>query len=154
MIDIVSADSFLENVREMGSLFKQGLENFREKYEMTRMLFDAFPDSHEEAAEILARKLDRSEEEILEELYKPWAKRKVAAGHWPAEIERHEERKHQARIVAARLILRYLELSGVSPVRIKEELDNRNYYTTHLDGDDVRDALNADLGFFVKNLES
>jgi len=31
--------------------------------------------------------------------------------------------------------------------RIKEELDNRGYNTTHLDGDDVRDALNQDLGF-------
>ena len=31
--------------------------------------------------------------------------------------------------------------------RIKEELDNKGYYTTHLDGDDVRGALNADLGF-------
>ncbi len=31
--------------------------------------------------------------------------------------------------------------------RIKEELDNRGYNTTHLDGDDVRGALNADLGF-------
>lgn len=31
--------------------------------------------------------------------------------------------------------------------RIKEELDNRGYHTTHLDGDDVRGALNEDLGF-------
>ncbi|MFH1996723.1 MAG: adenylyl-sulfate kinase [Candidatus Omnitrophota bacterium] len=31
--------------------------------------------------------------------------------------------------------------------RIKEELDNRGYNTTHLDGDDVRGKLNADLGF-------
>lgn len=31
--------------------------------------------------------------------------------------------------------------------RLKEELDNRGYNTTHLDGDDVRGALNADLGF-------
>ncbi len=31
--------------------------------------------------------------------------------------------------------------------RIKEELDNKGYVTTHLDGDDVRGALNADLGF-------
>lgn len=31
--------------------------------------------------------------------------------------------------------------------RIKEELDNRGYITTHLDGDDVRGALNEDLGF-------
>jgi adenylylsulfate kinase len=32
-------------------------------------------------------------------------------------------------------------------VRLKEELDNRGYSTVHLDGDDVRTALNADLGF-------
>ncbi len=31
--------------------------------------------------------------------------------------------------------------------RLKEELDNRGYNTTHLDGDDVRGALNEDLGF-------
>jgi adenylyl-sulfate kinase len=31
--------------------------------------------------------------------------------------------------------------------RIKEKLDNRGYNTTHLDGDDVRSSLNADLGF-------
>ena len=31
--------------------------------------------------------------------------------------------------------------------RIKEELDNRWYKAIHLDGDDVRDKLNADLGF-------
>jgi adenylylsulfate kinase len=31
--------------------------------------------------------------------------------------------------------------------RIKEELDNRGYKTIHLDGDDVRGKLNADLGF-------
>lgn len=31
--------------------------------------------------------------------------------------------------------------------RIKEELDNRGYNTTHLDGDDVRGKLNEDLGF-------
>ena len=31
--------------------------------------------------------------------------------------------------------------------RIKEELDNRGYRTAHLDGDDVRGALNGDLGF-------
>ncbi len=31
--------------------------------------------------------------------------------------------------------------------RIKAELDNRGYKTVHLDGDDVRDKLNADLGF-------
>lgn len=32
MIDIVSADSFLENVRQMGALFKEGFEMFRDKY--------------------------------------------------------------------------------------------------------------------------
>lgn len=31
--------------------------------------------------------------------------------------------------------------------RLKEELDNRGYHTMHLDGDDVRGELNADLGF-------
>lgn len=31
--------------------------------------------------------------------------------------------------------------------RLKEELDNRGYNTVHLDGDNVRDKLNADLGF-------
>jgi adenylyl-sulfate kinase len=31
--------------------------------------------------------------------------------------------------------------------RIKEELDNRGYKTVHLDGDDVRGALNENLGF-------
>jgi len=31
--------------------------------------------------------------------------------------------------------------------RLKEELDNRGYQTTHLDGDDVRGELNKDLGF-------
>ncbi len=31
--------------------------------------------------------------------------------------------------------------------RLKEELDNRGYKTVHLDGDDVRNKLNADLGF-------
>lgn len=31
--------------------------------------------------------------------------------------------------------------------RIKEELDNHGYKTVHLDGDDIRDKLNADLGF-------
>lgn len=31
--------------------------------------------------------------------------------------------------------------------RVKEELDNRGYKTVHLDGDDVRGKLNADLGF-------
>lgn len=31
--------------------------------------------------------------------------------------------------------------------RLKEELDNRGYHTIHLDGDDVRGALNEDLGF-------
>ena len=31
--------------------------------------------------------------------------------------------------------------------RLKEELDNRGYNTTHLDGDDVRSALNEDLAF-------
>jgi len=31
--------------------------------------------------------------------------------------------------------------------RLKEELDNRGYNTTHLDGDDVRGALSKDLGF-------
>jgi len=31
--------------------------------------------------------------------------------------------------------------------RVKEELDNRGYKAVHLDGDDVRDQLNADLGF-------
>lgn len=31
--------------------------------------------------------------------------------------------------------------------RLKEELDNRGYKTVHLDGDDVRSKLNADLGF-------
>lgn len=42
-----------------------------------------------------------------------------------------------------------LPCSGKSTVakRLKEELDNRGYYTTHLDGDDVREALNENLGF-------
>lgn len=31
--------------------------------------------------------------------------------------------------------------------RLKEELDNKGYNTTHLDGDDVRGQLNEDLGF-------
>jgi len=31
--------------------------------------------------------------------------------------------------------------------RLKEELDNRGFNTTHLDGDDVRSALNENLGF-------
>jgi adenylylsulfate kinase len=31
--------------------------------------------------------------------------------------------------------------------RLKEELDNRGYKTIHLDGDDIRGKLNADLGF-------
>ncbi len=31
--------------------------------------------------------------------------------------------------------------------RLKEELDNRGFNTAHLDGDDVRGALNKDLGF-------
>jgi len=31
--------------------------------------------------------------------------------------------------------------------RLKEELDNRGFNTTHLDGDDVRNALNENLGF-------
>jgi len=35
--------------------------------------------------------------------------------------------------------------------RIKEELDNRNYRTIHLDGDDVRGKLNADLGFSAED---
>lgn len=35
--------------------------------------------------------------------------------------------------------------------RIKEELDNKGYNTTHLDGDDVRGALNSDLGFSEKD---
>ena len=35
--------------------------------------------------------------------------------------------------------------------RIKEELDNKGYNTTHLDGDDVRGALNADLGFSAED---
>ncbi len=34
---------------------------------------------------------------------------------------------------------------------IKEELDNRGYKAIHLDGDDIRDKLNADLGFSVKD---
>ncbi|MFH1594014.1 MAG: adenylyl-sulfate kinase [Candidatus Omnitrophota bacterium] len=35
--------------------------------------------------------------------------------------------------------------------RIKAELDNRGYNTTHLDGDDVRNALNENLGFSVED---
>jgi len=35
--------------------------------------------------------------------------------------------------------------------RIKEELDNRGYRTAHLDGDDVRGKLNADLGFSAED---
>jgi len=35
--------------------------------------------------------------------------------------------------------------------RIKEELDNRGYKAVHLDGDDVRDKLNADLGFSAED---
>ncbi|MFH1380546.1 MAG: adenylyl-sulfate kinase [Candidatus Omnitrophota bacterium] len=35
--------------------------------------------------------------------------------------------------------------------RIKEELDNRGYKTIHLDGDDIRDKLNNDLGFSDKD---
>lgn len=35
--------------------------------------------------------------------------------------------------------------------RIKEELDNRGYRTMHLDGDDVRGKLNADLGFSAED---
>jgi len=35
--------------------------------------------------------------------------------------------------------------------RIKEELDNRSYRTIHLDGDDVRGKLNADLGFSAED---
>jgi adenylylsulfate kinase len=31
--------------------------------------------------------------------------------------------------------------------RLKEELDGRGYKTVHLDGDDIRRGLNADLGF-------
>lgn len=34
---------------------------------------------------------------------------------------------------------------------IKEELDNRGYKAVHLDGDDLRGKLNADLGFSVKD---
>lgn len=32
-------------------------------------------------------------------------------------------------------------------MRLREELDNRGYKVIHLDGDDIRDRLNADLGF-------
>lgn len=35
--------------------------------------------------------------------------------------------------------------------RLKEELDNRGYKAVHLDGDDVRGRLNADLGFSVED---
>jgi adenylylsulfate kinase-like enzyme len=31
--------------------------------------------------------------------------------------------------------------------RLKKELDDRGHKTVHLDGDDVREGLNADLGF-------
>lgn len=31
--------------------------------------------------------------------------------------------------------------------RLKEELDNRGFKTVHLDADDIRNKLNADLGF-------
>jgi len=42
-----------------------------------------------------------------------------------------------------------LPCSGKTTIakRLKEELDNRGYNTTLLDGDDVRGALNEDLGF-------
>jgi len=35
--------------------------------------------------------------------------------------------------------------------RIKEELDNKGYNTAHLDGDDVRNSLNKDLGFSAED---
>lgn len=46
-----------------------------------------------------------------------------------------------------------LPCSGKTTIakRLKEELDNRGYNAVHLDGDDVRGKLNADLGFSAED---
>lgn len=53
------------------------------------------------------------------------------------------------KILKMTLWLTGLPCSGKTTLakRLKEELDKRGYITVHLDGDDVRRGLSADLGF-------
>jgi adenylylsulfate kinase len=61
----------------------------------------------------------------------------------PSEVEEYIKTLHTT------LWLTGLPCSGKTTLgkRLKEELDNRGYKAVHLDGDDVRGKLNADLGF-------
>ncbi|MFA6130313.1 MAG: adenylyl-sulfate kinase [Candidatus Omnitrophota bacterium] len=53
------------------------------------------------------------------------------------------------RLLRSTLWLTGLPCSGKTTIakRLKEELDNRGFKTVHLDADDIRNKLNADLGF-------
>lgn len=69
--------------------------------------------------------------------------RKGKDNNVPPEVEEYIKTLHTT------LWLTGLPCSGKTTIakRMKEELDNRGYKAVHLDGDDVRNELNADLGF-------
>jgi adenylylsulfate kinase len=61
----------------------------------------------------------------------------------------HPEVADYIRLLSTTIWLTGLPCSGKTTLakRLKEELDNKGYKAVHLDGDDVRGKLNADLGF-------
>ena len=61
----------------------------------------------------------------------------------PAEVAEY------IKLLRTTLWLTGLPCSGKTTIakRLKEELDNRGFKTVHLDADDIRNKLNADLGF-------
>ncbi|MBW2965638.1 adenylyl-sulfate kinase [Candidatus Woesearchaeota archaeon] len=61
----------------------------------------------------------------------------------------HPEVADYIKLLSTTIWLTGLPCAGKTTLakRLKEELDNRGYKSMHLDGDDVRDKLNKDLGF-------
>ena len=77
----------------------------------------------QEVIKTLATKLGLPEGKIVERLQKPWALKQLVRGKWSREIEARRMARSLARLEAVLQFLNLYEILGVSPERIRTELD-------------------------------
>jgi len=92
-------------------------------YQLAKAIHKCQPEVENEVIERLAVKLKLPKEKIVERLQKPWALKQLVRGKWSPEIEERRIAKSLARLDSALQFLNLYEILGVSPERIKTELD-------------------------------
>jgi len=103
--------------------WKKQPRNLELRYQMAREIYKHEPQFEQEVIKTLATNLDLPEEKIVERLQKPWALMQLVRGKWSPEIEERRIAKSLARLDSALQFLNLYEILGVSPERIKTELD-------------------------------